>query len=544
MTHPVTARYRPSCWWPTSTATSRLHRPAPSRGPSSNPPSCAGASTICGESRRPCRAPSPTWSRWMSRPRSAGPPIARERREPAPRRACLGCGAGRRSGLAMAASAALALLVVRPARHSDGTGDEAAGLRAKSASTAAASAPERWAGIGVYRVTGGGPPQRLGERISRDDGLLFTYTNLGARPFTHLMIFAVDGSAQVRWFYPAYQRAGTNPASISIEANANVPLAEVVRHPFATGPATFQALFSRRPLRVEEVEAWLAHGRPRTARLPGRHLSPDRGYIRRAAAVGRRQLRRGGEQSMKSRAARRLPPSWPGCVDCRLRAAHAEAPERSAPLRAGDRQQPAGIDLGRGDAALCGRRRALDARSLVGGGGRQRVAGATRRGYAPHASRRSSRRATAAQRSTAPIDDLFARMRAAVARGEQAELLVFYSGHGDVAGGEGYVVLEDRRVTRGDLHDLLARSPAARNHVFVDACKSYFMAFEKGPGGQPPLTAGRCWIFSPGTWTRVSCCPRRRTATATSGSSIRAASSATSCGRRFAAGRTPTATAA
>jgi hypothetical protein len=161
-------------------------------------------------------------------------------------------------GFATTAALAVGLLVVRPAHRSQGTGDEVAGVRAKSASSAAASAPERWAGIGVYRVTGGGPPQRLGERISRDDGLLFTYTNLGARPFTHLMIFAVDGSGQVRWFYPAYQQAGTNPASIAIQANANVPLAEVVRHPFATGPATFQALFSRRPLRVEEVEAWLA----------------------------------------------------------------------------------------------------------------------------------------------------------------------------------------------------------------------------------------------------------------------------------------------
>ena len=32
--------------------------------------------------------------------------------------------------------------------------------------------------------------------------------------------------------------------------------------------------------------------------------------------------------------------------------------------------------------------------------------------------------------------------------------------------------------------DVGARSPAARNHVFIDACKSYFLAFEKGPGGR------------------------------------------------------------
>jgi hypothetical protein len=78
---------------------------------------------------------------------------------------------------------------------------------------------------------------------------------------------------------------------------------------------------------------------------------------------------------------------------------------------------------------------------------------------------------------------LTARMQQRAARGETVELLLFYSGHGDVAAGEGYVVLEDRRLTRSALHALLARSPAARNHVFIDACKSYFLAFERGPGG-------------------------------------------------------------
>jgi len=101
------------------------------------------------------------------------------------------------------------------------------------------------------------------------------------------------------------------------------------------------------------------------------------------------------------------------------------------------------------------------------------------------------------------VDELFARMRAAVARGDHTELLVFYSGHGDVAAGEGYVVLEDRRVTRGDLHDLLARSPAARNHVFVDACKSYFMAFEKGPGGQRATYGGSLLDLQPGHMDNV-----------------------------------------
>ena len=165
-------------------------------------------------------------------------------------------------------------------------------MRAKSAGRHAASAPERWAGISAYRVAGSGAPAAARRaHVPSDDGLLFTYTNLGARPFTHLMIFAVDASGQVRWFHPAYQQAGTNPASITIEANANVPLAEVVRHPFAAGPATVQALFSRRPLRVDEVEAWLAR-RPRGQRgaALARHLPSDLDDVGGAVAMERDEM--------------------------------------------------------------------------------------------------------------------------------------------------------------------------------------------------------------------------------------------------------------
>jgi hypothetical protein len=75
-------------------------------------------------------------------------------------------------------------------------------------------------------------------------------------------------------------------------------------------------------------------------------------------------------------------------------------------------------------------------------------------------------------------------VRAARARGSEVEFLLFYSGHGDVAKGEGYVNLTDGRLTRTLLYrDLLRRIPATRGHVIIDACKSYFLAFARGPGG-------------------------------------------------------------
>jgi hypothetical protein len=75
---------------------------------------------------------------------------------------------------------------------------------------------------------------------------------------------------------------------------------------------------------------------------------------------------------------------------------------------------------------------------------------------------------------------------AAVERaGARTTLLLFYSGHGDVANGEGYVELEDARLTRTLLRrEILERTSADEVHLVIDACRSYFLAFEKGPGGR------------------------------------------------------------
>ncbi len=86
------------------------------------------------------------------------------------------------------------------------------------------------------------------------------------------------------------------------------------------------------------------------------------------------------------------------------------------------------------------------------------------------------------------LRSVFNRVSKAIAaareNGRRTELILFYSGHGDVADGEGFVVLEDGRLTRSVLMDeIIARSPAQTNHVIIDACKSYYMVFDKGPGG-------------------------------------------------------------
>jgi hypothetical protein len=63
-------------------------------------------------------------------------------------------------------------------------------------------------------------------------------------------------------------------------------------------------------------------------------------------------------------------------------------------------------------------------------------------------------------------------------------LYVVYAGHGNVQDGEGYVLLEDAKLTgEGLLTQVLTPIHADRAHVIVDSCYSFFLAYSRGPGG-------------------------------------------------------------
>ncbi|PZR12242.1 MAG: hypothetical protein DI536_15150 [Archangium gephyra] len=74
-------------------------------------------------------------------------------------------------------------------------------------------------------------------------------------------------------------------------------------------------------------------------------------------------------------------------------------------------------------------------------------------------------------------------LAAAKEAGQRTEFLFFFSGHGDISHGEGFLTLEGGKLTRTGLQAMLAASPAQRNHVIIDACKAYFAVMGKGPGG-------------------------------------------------------------
>jgi hypothetical protein len=103
--------------------------------------------------------------------------------------------------------------------------------------------------------------QRAGSLVHAGESLAFSYTNPTPVGACCLMVFGRDVSGRVYWFWPAWNDASEDPASVPISASTQpVELTEAVRHPLQTGPLTIVGLFTPRPLHVREVEAALAKG--------------------------------------------------------------------------------------------------------------------------------------------------------------------------------------------------------------------------------------------------------------------------------------------
>lgn len=79
---------------------------------------------------------------------------------------------------------------------------------------------------------------------------------------------------------------------------------------------------------------------------------------------------------------------------------------------------------------------------------------------------------------------LLTRLSTAESEGDRTELLVYYSGHGDVGpDGQGYLTLDGARLTRHDLFAvMLSASPADHDHVLIDACRSEQFVVSRGRG--------------------------------------------------------------
>lgn len=149
------------------------------------------------------------------------------------------------AGVAVAAAAGIAFVVVSTEPPSP------AEFQVRGSNEDAA----KWVGLEVYQAD----HSPLDEVVHRRQALAFSYRNTGPNPFGYLMIFARDTRGRVFWFYPEWTDAKTDPASIPIGASDSaVHLRELITHEYELGPLTLHALFTRRPLRVTDVEARLS----------------------------------------------------------------------------------------------------------------------------------------------------------------------------------------------------------------------------------------------------------------------------------------------
>ncbi len=82
------------------------------------------------------------------------------------------------------------------------------------------------------------------------------------------------------------------------------------------------------------------------------------------------------------------------------------------------------------------------------------------------------------------VEQLEQAVAQASSRGVETIVYLVYAGHGNVTNGQGYITLEDTRITGAELAQIVKRIPATRVHVIVDACASYFLAYSRGPGGE------------------------------------------------------------
>ena len=74
---------------------------------------------------------------------------------------------------------------------------------------------------------------------------------------------------------------------------------------------------------------------------------------------------------------------------------------------------------------------------------------------------------------------------AAHARGEKTQLYFVFAGHGEVAGGRGYLHLEDTRIDGSFIErEIIEKIPADTKHVLLDSCNSFFVINPRKPGGR------------------------------------------------------------
>jgi len=170
---------------------------------------------------------------------------------------------GRRWWMPLVATGALALIIIIASRPAGTPGPSLPVSRGAVEETGAAPA------LHLYRTIGEHETAPIERSMRANDGILIAYSNPGP-DLKYLMVFAVDTSGNIHWYYPAYERAGEDPPAALIRTGAvGVELGEEIRHPLAPGALRVFGLFLPRPWHVEQIErlvaeAWGMQGRSLT----------------------------------------------------------------------------------------------------------------------------------------------------------------------------------------------------------------------------------------------------------------------------------------
>jgi hypothetical protein len=125
------------------------------------------------------------------------------------------------------------------------------GVVARGAPTPA----DAWVGVRLFAAAGDVTRAiPAGGSVAAKEGLLIAYDNGGPSPAGFLMVLLVDARRHVYWLYPALGADGADAPGLPIRSGMGVELPDEIRHDLTPGPLRVFSIFSRRALRVREVE--------------------------------------------------------------------------------------------------------------------------------------------------------------------------------------------------------------------------------------------------------------------------------------------------
>jgi hypothetical protein len=120
------------------------------------------------------------------------------------------------------------------------------------------TAPKQWLALWIFRRNARNQQYtEVQQIVYAHDRLAFGYLNLQGK-YPYLMVLAINQTGRIFWYYPAYEKLGTNPTSIAIQSGRH-ELQEEIEQPLTQGRLQFIAIFSLRPLTISQVEKAIKH---------------------------------------------------------------------------------------------------------------------------------------------------------------------------------------------------------------------------------------------------------------------------------------------